>query len=168
MALRKAVLIRIALSLVAGLLIAAVVTEVGFRLEGNTISRPPKTMILVIPKGTSENVARGMDLLPIKNINFMVGDTLQVRNQDTVTHSLGPLVIPAGTTASIRLDQAKNMVYLCSFETTQVFGLNVHDALTLGTRIEGFLLAGIPLGLLMMVYSLVVWPIKPKDASPQA
>ena len=168
MALRKAVLIRISLSMLVGLLIAAAVTEVGFRLEGNTISRSPKTMILVIPKGTSQNVSQGKDIVPIDSINFMVGDTLQVRNQDTVTHSLGPLLIPAGTSASLKLNEAKNLVYTCSFETHQVFGIKVNSALTLSTRIQGFLLAGIPLGLLLMVYSLVVWPIKPKNISPQA
>ena len=149
-----------------GILIASVITELGFRVQGNTISRAPKTVILVIPKGTSEKVSQGENLIP-SDYNFMLGDTLQVRNEDGVTHTLGPLVIPAGSSASLRLDQAKNLVYTCSFETTQVFGINVHDALTLGTRIEGFLLAGIPLGAILTVYSLVAWPIKVKEKNQE-
>lgn len=164
MSLRKTILIRISLSMVVGILVASVVTEVGFHLQGNTISRPPKTVTLVIPKGTSAKVAQGENVIPSDMI-FVVGDTLLVRNEDSVTHNLGPMVVLAGSSTSLKLDQAKNLVYTCSFETQKVFGIDVHEALTLSTRIQGFLLAGIPMGLLLAVYSLVAWPLKPKDNS---
>lgn len=161
--LRKAIFLRIALTMGVGFLIGAVITEVGFHLQGRTISRAPQTVVLVIPKGTSAQIAQGENVLP-KNINFMVGDTLLVRNEDSVTHSLGPMVVPAGASASLRLDQAKNLVYTCSFQTQKVFGINVHDSLTLGTRIQGWILAGIPLGIILTIYSLVALPLKPKAA----
>jgi hypothetical protein len=165
MTLRKSILIRILLSMVVGILVASVVTEVGFHLQGNTISRPPKTVTLVIPNGTSAKVAQGENVIPSDMI-FVVGDTLLVRNEDSVTHTLGPMIVPAGSSTSLMLDQAKNLVYTCSFETQKIFGIDVHEALTLSTRIQGFLLAGIPMGLLLALYSLVAWPLKSKNNSP--
>ena len=167
MSVPKAILVRFTLSMVVGLLVAFVVTEIGFRLEGNTISRAPKTVILVIPNGTSANVAQGLDLIP-SDMAFMLGDTLQIRNQDSVTHSLGPMVIPAGSTASLELNEAKNLAYTCSFETHKVFGIDVHQGLTTGTRIEGILLAGVPLGAMLTVYTFVFWPYKPKKKNQEA
>ena len=161
MTLRKIILIRIVLSMLVGILIASVVTEVGFHLQGKTFSRPPKTVTLVIPEGTTAKLAQGENVIP-SDMTFVVGDTLLVRNEDSVTHTLGPLVILAGSSASLRLDQAKNLVYTCSFETTKIFGIDVHEALTLSTRIQGFLLAGIPMGFLLAAYSLVAWPLKPQ------
>jgi hypothetical protein len=163
---RKAILIRVVLSILVGILVSSVVTEVGFRLEGNTISRAPKTVILVIPNGTSEKVAQGENIIP-SDMAFMIGDTLLVRNEDSVTHTLGPMVVLAGSSASLKLDEAKNLVLTCSFETHKVFGIDVHEGLTLGTRIEGFLLAGIPMGVLLAAYSLVLWPIKSKNNTPK-
>jgi hypothetical protein len=34
--------------------------------------------------------------------------------------------------------------------------------LTIRTRIQGILLAGIPMGFLLALYSLVAWPLEPK------
>lgn len=161
-ALRKTIFIRVSLAMVVGILIGSVVTEVGFHLQGKTNSRSPHTVTLVIPNGTSAKVAQGENIIP-SNMVFVVGDTLLVRNEDSVTHNLGPLFVPAGSSTSLKLDQAKNLVYTCSFETTKIFGINVYDALTLGTRIQGYLLAGIPMGFLLSVYSLVAWPLKPKE-----
>jgi hypothetical protein len=166
MTLRKTIIIRIFLSMLAGILVASVVTEMGFRLQGNTISRPPRTVILVIPKGTSAKVVQGESVIP-SDMTFVVGDTLLVRNEDNVTHTLGPMIVLAGSSASLKLEQAQNLVYTCSFEPQKVFGLDIHEALTLSTRIQGFLLAGIPMGLLLAVYSLVAWPLKSKNKGPE-
>jgi hypothetical protein len=83
-----------------------------------------------------------------------------VSNQDTVAHTFGPLYVPAGSSASLTLDQAENLSYTCSFQPTQAFGLDVHEPLTLSTRLQGILLAGLPMGILLAVYSLVAWPLK--------
>jgi hypothetical protein len=40
--------------------------------------------------------------------------------------------------------------------------------LTAGTRLYGILIAGIPMGALFAVYSLVLWPLKPKKKAPPA
>jgi hypothetical protein len=99
---------------------------------------------------------------------FVEGDTLVVVNQDSVTQTLGPLVIPPGSTASMKLDQPGKMSYACSFQPTRLYGIEVQQALTFGMRLEAALLAGIPLGLLTGVYSLVAKPLKPKEPLSQA
>ena len=158
----KPVLRRFLLTLAIGITLSIVGSEIGFRFQGNTTSRPPQTVQLVIPPGTSEQVSRGQSILPADMV-FVVGDTLLVVNQDTVAHTLGPLYIPPGTSASLSLDQIGNLAYSCSFQPTNYFGIEIQAALTVGTRIEGYLIAGIPFGLLMGVYSLVLWPVKKKD-----
>ena len=115
MNLKKAVFIRILGSMLAGLLIAGLISEVAFRSMGNTSSRPPKKVELVIPAGTAEKVSTGQSVLT-KGMVFVVGDTLVLINQDSVTHTLGPLFVPPGSSASLKLDKPENFTYSCSFE----------------------------------------------------
>jgi hypothetical protein len=152
-------------SLVLGILIAAVGSEVAFRLQGNTSSRAPQTIELVIPAGTAVKVAQGESVLPASQ-TFVVGDTLLVHNQDSVTHTLGPLVIPSGTSASLKLDQVGNLDYTCSFQPTRYYGVDIQPALSLVMRLEASLVAGIPLGIMLGLYSLVVFPLKHKEKAP--
>ena len=44
------------------------------------------------------------------------------------------------------------------------FGLDVHEALTLSTRLYGILFTGIPLGALIALYVLII-PVKQKALS---
>ena len=162
---RKPILLRMLFSLVLGILLAAVGSELAFRLQGNTSSRAPQTIELVIPAGTAAKVAQGESVLPASQA-FVVGDTLLVHNQDSVTHTLGPLVIPSGTSASLKLDQVGNLDYTCSFQPTRYYGVDIQPALSLVMRLEASLVAGIPLGIMLGLYSLVVFPLKPKEKAP--
>jgi hypothetical protein len=148
--------------LAIGILLAAGGSELAFRLQGNTSSRAPETIELTIPAGTAQSVSQGESILPTSQ-TFVVGDTLLVHNLDTVTHTLGPLVIPSGSSASMKLDQAGNLDYMCSFQPSRYFGLDIHPPLNLSTRLEASLVAGIPLGIMLGVYSLVVFPPKAKS-----
>lgn len=150
------------LCILLGILLAGVGSELAFRLQGENISRSPQTIELFIPAGTAEKVAQGESILPASQI-FVVGDTLLVHNQDSTMHNLGPLVIPAGSSASMKLNQAGNLDYTCSFQPTKYYGIDVQSALTFSTRIEASLIAGIPLGILLGVYSLVLIPLKAKE-----
>jgi hypothetical protein len=161
MTLRKDLVIRMLFFLAIGIIAAAIFSEVTFRLQGDTTSRDPKTIILVIPAGTAAKVAQGQSMIPAGQ-TFMVGDTLQVKNEDSVTQSLGPLVIPPGLSASMKLDQVGSLSYTCSFQPTKYYGIEVQQGVTLGTRLVASLVAGIPLGVLLGVYSLVAKPLKPK------
>jgi hypothetical protein len=160
--LRKKLLFRMLLCILFGILLAGVGSELAFRLQGENISRSPQTIELFIPAGTAEKVAQGESILPASQ-TFVVGDTLLVHNQDSTMHNLGPLIIPAGSSASMKLDRAGNLDYTCSFQPTKYYGIDVQSALTLSTRIEASLIAGIPLGILLGVYSLVLIPLKAKE-----
>lgn len=159
---RKALLVRFLICIAAAILIAIPLSEMGFNIQGNTTSRPPRTIILEIPQGTSAKVANGINVLP-QNMIFVLGDTLVVNNQDSVAHTLGPLFIPAESSASLKLNQVGNLSYVCSFQPSKYEGLDIQAALTLGTRIEGILIAGIPLGMLFALYSLILRPLKKAD-----
>lgn len=160
----KTLLIRFLLSIVLGVLAAGVISEIAFQFLGNTTSRAPQVVELVIPQGAAQKVAEGEAVLPAEQV-FVVGDTLVVHNEDNVTHTLGPLFIPAGSSASLKLSEPENLSYSCSFQPTKMFGLDVREPLTFGLRIQGILIAGVPMGFLFAVYSLILWPLKKKEKS---
>jgi hypothetical protein len=53
---------------------------------------------------------------------------------------------------------------MCSFQTDKYFGLDVHEPVTLGTRVVGILTAGLPLGILIALYA--VFARQPRTADP--
>ncbi|MFH2040003.1 MAG: hypothetical protein ABIJ65_11275 [Chloroflexota bacterium] len=162
---KKAYFWRIFGSMLVGLLIAGIVSEGAFQSMGNTISRPPQIVELVIPAGTSEKVSNGQSVVADGMI-FMVGDTLELINQDSIAHTFGPLFVPPGSSARLSLDTPESLAFSCSFEPSQYYGLDVREALSPGTRIKGILLAGIPMGLLLSVYSVIAWPFKEQKKIP--
>ena len=156
---------RILVSLLIGLLLGLVINEFTFYFLKET-ARPPQEIVLTIPAGTAEQVARGEQPPAIpENMVFVVGDTLIVQNEDTVDHKLGPLWIPANTSASLSLDQEESLAFECSFQPGKYFGLDVHEALTISTRLFGILYYGLPMALLIALYSLAM-PVKKKVNAP--
>lgn len=145
-----------------GIVIGIILNEVTFFFLRDT-ARAPKIIEIVIPKGTAERVARGEAPPTIPDsMTFVIGDTLMVKNDDTADHELGPLWIPAGSSASLLLNTIQSYALTCSFQPGKYFGLDVHEALTFGTRVYGILYSGIPLGGLIALYSLVM-PVKKKE-----
>ena len=161
---RNAVITRVGVSLLVGLLIAVIINEVSFRTQAN-LSRAPQTVELVIPAGAAEKTTQGISLIPA-GMTFVEGDLLMVHNLDNVTHTLGDLFIPAGSTTSLTLNQPENLVLSCSFRPSRTFGLDVRPALTWSTRIQGILLAGLPLAIVLGLYSLVAWPLTARNKQP--
>jgi hypothetical protein len=148
-----------------GIVLGVLISEISFIFQHDT-ARPPREITLTIPAGTAEKVARGEQPPSIpKDMIFVVGDTLVVVNQDKVDHKLGQLWIPANSSARLALNEEQNMAFECSFEPGNYFGLDVRQSLTLGTRIYGILFAGIPLGILIVLYSFVVPPKKNQHAA---
>ena len=154
---------RILLSILLGLFVAAVMTELSYQVLKRE-NREPHNVELVIPAGTAQRIANGQTPPSIpSDMTFVVGDTLVVVNQDATDHQLGPLWIPAGTSASLNLDTEENFILDCSFQSTKVFGIDVHQPVTFGTRLIGILFAGFPLGALFAVYSTVIGSDKKKE-----
>ena len=148
--------------LLIGILLGVAISEVPFLFLRET-ARAPKQITLVIPKGTAEEVARGEQPPSIpKNMSFVVGDILIVKNEDSTTHKLGPLWIPANSSAQLPLEQQEQFVFECSFQPGKVLGIDVNESVTTTTRLYGMLDVGIPLGILLALYSTLI-PIKKKE-----
>lgn len=162
---RNILIKRLLISLLVGLLIGAAISEIPFIFLQET-ARPPQDVVLTIPLGTADQVARGEQppSIPLDMV-FVVGDVLVIRNEDTVDHKLGSLWIPAKSSAQLALGQEENLAYECSFQPGNYFGLDVREALTLGTRIYGILFAGLPLGVLIGLYSIIL-PVKKSENAP--
>jgi hypothetical protein len=161
MSTRKEVFKRIGLSLALGLLFAWILAEATFAILRNNTDRAPQRIELVIPAGTADQIASGQAVPSIPtDMVFVVGDTLVVKNEDTASHQLGPIWVPAGTSASLNLDTANQYSYECSFAPNRSIGLDVRSRVTLTTRIIAILFAGIPTGAILAVYSFVAFPIK--------
>jgi len=155
---RRVLVKRVVISILLGLLLGAAISEITFIFLKET-ARPPQEVVLVIPAGTAERVARGEKPPTIPaSLSFVAGDTLIVKNEDSVDHQLGPLWIPAGTSASLELASVNNYAYTCSFQPGKYIGLDVHEPLTLSTRLKGIMFTGLPLGVLMALYSLILGP----------
>ena len=153
---KSSTLKRIVISMLLGVLLAAITTEIAYQLLKRE-NREPQRIELVIPAGTAEDIAKGEAPLSIpEDMNFVVGDTLVVVNRDNVDHQLGPLWIPAGTSASLFLDSEQKYSMECSFQPARVFDIDVLQPVTLGTRLTGILFAGFPLGALFAVYSTLI------------
>jgi hypothetical protein len=155
---------RILLSIGLGLLLGTLISEVPFLFLRDT-ARMPREIVLTIPAGTAEQVARGEQPPSIpENMTFVVGDRFIVRNEDSVDHKLGPLWIPANSSAQLSLDQEESLAYECSFQPGNYFGLDVREPLTPGTRIYGIVYVGLPLAILIALYSFVMPPKKKENA----
>ena len=153
---------KVVYSLLLGLLLGVAIAEVPFAFQRET-ARAPKQITLLIPKGTAAEVARGEQPPTIPpNMQFVVGDILLVKNQDVVEHKLGPLFIPPNSSARFSLDQEEQLSYECSFQPGKVFGLDVNEPVTLSTRVYGILDVGIPLGILIALYTAVI-PVKKNE-----
>jgi hypothetical protein len=142
-----------------------IVSELGVRFQADeTTARPPQTVELTIPAGTAALVAAGADPFGIpEEMSFVLGDVLLVRNEDEVPHNLGPLFIPAGSSATMPLNEADHFAFTCSFSASRYLGLSVRPPTTLLTRMLGIAFAAPPTAALIFVYSLIVFPIKPKE-----
>jgi len=63
------------------------------------------------------------------------------------------------------LDEEESLAFECSFQPGNYFGLDVREPLTVGTRVTGILFAGLPMAVLIGLYSIVI-PVKKKENAP--
>jgi hypothetical protein len=162
---RNPLINRIIILSIVGLILGALMSELSYAVMPQMDTRPPQEVLLVIPPGTAQRVAQGQQPPSIpQNMSFVVGDTLVVKNEDSVQHQLGPLYIPANTSASLKLDTEQKYSFQCSFVPSKVFGLDVNQPLTPDTRLSGILIAGVPTAVIIVLFSLLIWP--PKKQTP--
>ena len=156
--------IRLGVILAFSVIVVAIFNEAVYSLQKDEYDRAPQTIQLVIPDGAAKEVEAGKNPPGIPaEMAFVVGDTLEVKNEDSASHQLGPVFVPPGATASLVMGQADNMAYTCSFQTTRYLGIDVHQATTLTTRITALALAAPTTAVMLFLYSLVALPVKPKE-----
>jgi hypothetical protein len=161
-------LLRFSLFTLFGIIVAIGINEFSFQFLKSGAGRGPEQIELNIPAGTADKVASGSTVQSIpSDMIFVAGDILVIHNQDNVDHKLGSLLIPAGSSASLALDDAQKFAYLCSFQPSKVFGIDVQEPVTSATRVYGVMIAGIPLGVMLAMYSLIVWPINKKEKASE-
>ena len=141
-----------------------VITEGAFLLQRDETDRAPKTIQIVIPEGASQSVEAGEDVISLPEGSvFVLGDVLEVVNQDTVNHQLGPIWVPPGAVGSLMLDEANEYSYTCSFVPSQYLGFDVRQPTTWTTRLVGLGISVPTTTAFLFLYSFLVFPVKKKD-----
>lgn len=154
---------RTILAFIFGVIVAALMTEVAYFLL-KTENREPTLIEIQIPAGTAQLMREGKDPEILTNdMRFVVGDTLKVINNDDENHQLGPLYIPANSSASLKLETEENLIVECSFQSTKYVGLTIQEPVTWWTRVKGYFFSGFPLGMLFAVYSGLIVSKKKKE-----
>lgn len=142
-------------------IVAVLLFSEGFyRLIRTDSERPPQTFEITIPSGTAERIAAGDPGPDIPNTVFVVGDTLLVHNQDSVSHELGPVWLPPNTSGTLALGEANDFIYNCSFQSTQYLGLTVRQATTWTARLSALWYGVPPILMFLLVYSFLFFPLK--------
>lgn len=160
---------RLIIVFVISVALVAVFNEAAYLMQKEKSDRAPQTIELTIPAGTAARVEAGEDVPTIpQEMIFVLGDTLQVTNHDSVSHQLGPIWVPAGSSASLVMEKAEQYAYSCSFATSRYLGLDVRQPTTFGTRLTALGLAAPTMTALFFIYSLLIFPVKTADTLQQA
>lgn len=153
---------RLLIVFLISLALVFLISELAFLLQvklGDT-DRAPDTIELVIPEGTAEQVEAGQPVPSIPSeLVFVLGDVLLVKNEDVVTHQLGPVFVPPNSSASLPMEEAENLTLTCSFQPSKFLGLEIKEPTTLSTRLLALLFATPPTVLIAYLYSLVAYPV---------
>lgn len=152
---------RLFVCLLIGLVFAVIVNEISYSYMQTGSTRPATTIEYTIPNGTSERLAlkQGESIIP-ESLTFVLGDTLTIHNEDVVDHHFGSLFIPSGSFASITFNDANYFSFECSFQPNKQLGFEVKEPLTGSLRAYGIFIAGIPLGVMLFIYSIAAFPFK--------
>jgi hypothetical protein len=146
-----------------------VISEGAYLLQRTDTDRAPKTIQIVIPEGTAKRVEAGEAAVPpLESSVFVIGDVLEVVNQDSADHQLGPIWVPPGTSGRLVLEEANKYSYTCSFTTSQYLGFDVRQGTTLQTRLAGLGISVPTTTAFLFIYSLAVYPLDKKKEKQHA
>ena len=153
-------LVRLGIILIISVAATFVFNEAIYWLQKEETDRAPQTIRLVIPQGTAAKIAAGepIDQIPEEMV-FVIGDVLEVKNEDSTAHELGPIWVPPNSTGKLVMEKADKLAYTCSFRNDRYLGLDIRQPTTWATRMTGLFLAAPTVAVLMFVYSLVFWPV---------
>lgn len=158
---------RLLISLAIGTALGLAVYPATQLILGDLAERTPQQIVLTIPDGTAERVAAGQPSPSIpSSLEFVVGDILVVANEDSVSHQLGPIWVPAGGTGRMTIGQANTYSYACSFRPGGTLDLRVRPRGSDTARAVAAVSTGLPVGVLIAAYSLVMWPLAKRSPPP--
>lgn len=156
-------LVRLVIVAVVSLLFVTLFNEGAYLIQREDYDRAPTVIQLVVPSGTAARVSAGEPVPSIpEDMVFVVGDTLEVKNEDIEVHQLGPLTVPPGATARLVMEKADKYAYSCSFQPSRYLGLDVRQATTFMTRLTALLIATPTTAAFLFIYSLLVFPVRSK------
>jgi hypothetical protein len=123
-------------------------TAISLLLIGR-IAREPRTVEIVIPPGTAAGLEAGVDVLRLpRTLSLVAGDELVVRNDDRVTHIVGPNVVAPGQTVRAVVRPSLAGAFTCTVHPSGTLALEVRPrGLDLRLTVLPTLLIGVPLGL---------------------
>jgi hypothetical protein len=156
--------VRMLSMMVVGLVFGGLVSEISFLASSDLNDMKPHQVELVIPAGTAEKLKEGKPLSIPDTMNFVEGDVLIVRNQDVVSHQLGPVWVPSQASGVLQIGKSNMYSYECSFTRSKVFGLDVQPPLTIWMRLQGLVSIGLPTGVMLALYVLAM-PRKEANAA---
>lgn len=146
----------------AGLVVGVLLSVAWAVGTGGFDRRDPEVVLVAIPAGTAERIARGETTSPIPaNLRLQSGDTLVVRNDDVVGHAFGGYAIAPGTILSLPVGSADRGRFVCSFHPSGTLALDVVEPPSPGGIVVTGLLVGLPLGLLLGGLSVLVGRLEP-------
>ncbi len=161
---QKKLALRFVISMLFAFLFGFLVSEVSFHLLTRNTERDSEDFQIMIPEGTAERVEKGFPVPSIpESMVFFEGDRIIVQNNDTVSHQLGPVWVPAGSSGILALEKPQSYSLSCTFQPTKVMGLEVRPRLTNNIRFQGVLAIGLPSGVLIWLFSIVAKPIEVKE-----
>jgi hypothetical protein len=117
-----------------------------------------RTVELVLPPGTAAQVAAGERPAVVPDrLVLRRGDTLAIRNEDTVPHRLGSTAVPPAQTVRVAVTPALFAVsgLLCSFHPGGSVGVEPLARPGIERTVIPTLLAGVPLSI-ALVFSVAV------------
>jgi len=162
-------IVRLVIVFVIASLVAIAINEGAYLFQVDRNDRESGTVRLVIPPGTAERIAQGEPAPGIpEKMSFVVGDVLEVKNEDSVDHQLGPVWVPPGTTGRLVLKEANRFSYSCSFSPDKYLGLDVLQRTSFATRLTGLAISAPTLAAFLFIYSLAVFPMKPREKRIEA
>ncbi len=161
--------VRLLISLLIAFVFGFLVSEISFRILTKNTERDVETFEINIPEGTSERIEKGFPIPSIPaSMVFFEGDKIIVKNEDTISHQLGPIWVPAGSTGTLTLENPQTYSLSCTFQPSKVMGLEVRPRLTNNIRFQGILAIGLPSGILGWLFSIVVYPVESKKIKAES
>lgn len=146
----------------AGMVVGGLLGFIAWRAVAEVAeARLAERVVVTIPAGTAARLAAGdasggSSALAPDAVRLAAGDTLLVRNEDSVTHTVGAYSIAPGAVLELTTEPSDGGAFGCSFTAGGSFAVTVVSPLQPASVIVPAGLIGLPVGLLVGVLAVFV------------